>query len=67
MPDMYAPTARPDEPITAGAAVGPGRGPLHLPTGGEKHLPVAALLAMAIENGWPWADDLRELLEQGGG
>lgn len=29
--DMFAPTARPGEPITAGAAVGPGAGPQHIP------------------------------------
>jgi hypothetical protein len=41
LPDMYGPTERPGEPITAGAAVGPGGGPLHVPPDEDEALWVA--------------------------
>jgi len=62
---LFAPTERPDEPITAGAPFGPGPGPRTLPRPArsftstlEKLLPydadgtIARLLATAQQRGW---------------
>jgi hypothetical protein len=53
---MFDPTQRPDEPITAGAAIGPGAGPQHIPPDPDEALWV-------IYEQFP-NDDLRALIEQ---
>lgn len=55
-PDLYGPTQRPEEPITAGAATGPGMGPIHTPPDDDE-----ALIVMLEKR--PNAD-LRHLLAQ---
>ena len=64
--DIFAPTERPGEPITAGIPLGAG------PTGQppippDPHLAARALYQRAVDEGWPYADDLRRMLEQAGG
>lgn len=58
LPDLFAPTTRPDEPVTSGAPLGPGPGPNSLPIAGD---PVVLRLR-AIYNLIP-NESLRELLE----
>jgi hypothetical protein len=53
---MFDPTQRPGEPITAGAAIGPGAGPQHIPPDPDEALWV-------IYEQFP-NDDLRALIEQ---
>lgn len=63
--DPFAPTQRPEEPITAGIPHGPGPNGL----GGfpkDHDLPLRAAYRAAVDNGWPGAEDLAEMLQQVG-
>jgi hypothetical protein len=54
--DMFAPTARPGEPITAGAAIGPGGAPQRIPPDPDEALYV---LYEMMPN-----DDMLAIIEQ---
>lgn len=56
--DLFAPTSRPGEPVTSGAALGPGAGPSALPDASN----AVATRLRAIYQILP-SEELRELLE----
>jgi hypothetical protein len=56
--DPMRPTERPDEPVTAGAPVGPGAGPEALPPTGDTTIDELRALYMAYP-----AESIREILE----
>jgi hypothetical protein len=60
LPPIDAPTGRPNEPVTAGAPMGPGPGPEVLGPGVAPDDMVARLRAMYLRAP---SEDLRELLE----
>lgn len=67
-PDLYSPTDRPDEPVSAGAASGPGPGPealgpARLPDGPSKARLMAALPMLTRAAEQPYAsDELRTIV-----
>ncbi len=63
--NLFGPTARPDEPITAGIPLGPGpNGPEFLPR--DDGMRLRAAYRVAVRNGWDsYADDLAEMIAQG--
>jgi hypothetical protein len=63
--DPFAPTNRPNEPLTAGLPMGPGSNGPMLPQ--DPTLRWRALYQRSVEEGWPGQDDLRRIIEQAGG
>ena len=62
--DVFGPTDRPDEPITAGIPLGPGpSSPGLLPR--DDNMRLRAAYRVAVDRGWPEADDLAEMIRQG--
>jgi hypothetical protein len=57
--DFLRPTERPDEPVTAGAPVGPGPGPEALPPTGDTT--IDEIRALYMQYGQP--ESIREILE----
>ena len=47
LPDLFAPTTRPDEPVTAGMPFGPGPGPMVMPTADDAAMDRLRMLARA--------------------
>ena len=60
--DAFAPTQRPNEPITAGIPMGAGPSGPMLPE--DPALQWRALYTRAVEEGWPGADALRRAVER---
>ena len=53
---LFAPTERPDEPITAGAPFGPGPGPDMLPSSGTATSPAVMKYLPYLEQATQWPD-----------
>lgn len=60
---LFAPTERPEEPVTAGAAMGPGPGPMY-PQGGER--PSNVMMRLAARDTTGEFETLALILQQRG-